>query len=173
MMPLRFQRGLFSTTDCTKLPREIPGLVPSVSDSTQPMPDTCLDHLQEIYLLANSCVVGHPSLAAIRSTRKPIIPDEAKFNGICVDFTRMEVIREGEPIALTAEEFKILKFFLHNQDRDVSRDELLNEVRDHHDFSCLRTVDNHILKLRQKLERSPENPAHFLTTYGVGYRFVR
>jgi len=44
--------------------------------------------------------------AAIRSTRKPIIPDEAKFNGICVDFTRMEVIREGEPIALTAEEFK-------------------------------------------------------------------
>jgi DNA-binding response OmpR family regulator len=111
--------------------------------------------------------------AAIRSTRKPIIPDEAKFNGICVDFTRMEVIREGEPIALTAEEFKILKFFLHNQDRDVSRDELLNEVRDHHDFSCLRTVDNHILKLRQKLERSPENPAHFLTTHRAGYRFVR
>jgi len=70
----------------------------------------------------------------------------------------MEVIREGEPIALTAEEFKILKFFLHNQDRDVSRDELLNEVRDHHDFSCLRTIDNHILKLRQKLGKKPGEP---------------
>ena len=111
--------------------------------------------------------------AAIRSTRQPINHDEARFNGICVDFTTMEVIREGEPIALTAEEFKILKFFLYNQDRDVSREELLNEVRDHHDFSCLRTVDNHILKLRQKLERHPENPAHFLTTYRAGYRFVR
>ena len=75
----------------------------------------------------------------------------------------MEVIREGKPIALTAEEFKILEFFVHNQDRDVSRDELLNEVREHHNFSCLRTVDNHILKLRQKLERNPENPVHFRT----------
>jgi len=111
--------------------------------------------------------------AAIRSTRKPIIHDEAEFDGICVDFTKMEVVREGQPIALTVQEFKILKFFLLNEERDVSRDELLKEALGYYDYPSMRTVDNHILKLRQKLERDPENPAHFLTTYRPGYRFVR
>jgi len=111
--------------------------------------------------------------AAIRGTRKPITHDEAKFGEIFVDFTRMEVTREGQPIALTAQEFKILKSFLHNEERDISRDELLKEALGYHDYPSLRTVDNHILKLRQKLERDPENPRHFLTVHGVGYRFVR
>src|SRR5438477_569020 len=83
----------------------------------------------------------------------------------------MEVSREGHPIALTAQEFKIVKFFLHNEERDVSRDELLKEALGYHDYPSLRTVDNHILKLRQKLERDPENPTHFLTAHRVGYRF--
>jgi DNA-binding winged helix-turn-helix (wHTH) protein len=110
--------------------------------------------------------------AAIRSTRKPIIHDEAEFDGICVDSTTMEVVREGQPIALTAQEFKILKSFLHNEERDVARDELLQEALGYHDYPSLRTVHNHILKLRQKLERDPENPAHFVTTYRAGYRFL-
>jgi len=111
--------------------------------------------------------------AVIRGTRKPIIHDEAEFDGICVDFTKMEVVREGQPIALTAQEFKILKFFLHNEERDVARDELLQEALGYHDYPTLRTIDNHILKLRQKLERDPENPTHFTTTYRAGYRFRR
>jgi DNA-binding response OmpR family regulator len=111
--------------------------------------------------------------SAIRSTRKPIICEEAGFDGIRVDFTRMQVIRKGQPVALTAEEFKILRFFLHNQDRDISRDELLQEALGHNDHPSLRTVDNHILKLRHKLERDPANPHHFQTVYGRGYRFVR
>jgi DNA-binding response OmpR family regulator len=110
---------------------------------------------------------------AIRSTRRPIISEVSEFDGIRVDFTRMEVIREGQPIALTTEEFKILKFFLHNEERDVSREELLQEVRDHHGCSSLRTIDNHILKLRQKLENDPANPIHFRTAFGSGYWFVR
>ena len=111
--------------------------------------------------------------AAIRRIRKPIVHDEAEFDGICVDFTTMEVVREGHPIALTSQEFKILKFFLHNEERDVSRDELLKEALGYHDYPSLRTIDNHILKLRQKLEKDRENPVHFLTTYRTGYRFVR
>ncbi len=110
---------------------------------------------------------------AIRSTRKPTIHDEAEFDGICVDFTKMEIVREGHPIALTAQEFKILKFFLHNEERDVSREELLKEALGYHDYPSMRTVDNHILKLRQKLERDPANPIHFCTAYRAGYKFVR
>lgn len=111
--------------------------------------------------------------AAIRSTRKPITHDAAAFNGICVDFTKMEVVREGQPIPLTAQEFKLLKFFFENQERDISRDELLQDALGYQDYPSRRTVDNHILKLRQKLETDPENPTHFLTKHRTGYRFVR
>ncbi len=50
---------------------------------------------------------------------------------------------------------------------------ILKEASGYHEHPSLRTVDNHILKLRQKLERDPENPTHFLTVHRVGYRFVR
>ena len=85
----------------------------------------------------------------------------------------MGVIREGQPVALTAQEFKTLKFMLQNAERVISRDQLLNEVWGYQNYPSTRTVDNHILKLRQKLERDPANPVHFRTVHGVGYKFVR
>jgi len=111
--------------------------------------------------------------AAIRGTRKPTLHDEADFDGICVDFTTMEVTREGQSSARTAQEFKILRCFRHNESRDVSGDELLREALGYGDYPSTRTVDNHILKLRQKLERDPANPIHFCTVHGAGYKFVR
>ncbi|HXY04382.1 MAG TPA: response regulator transcription factor, partial [Terriglobales bacterium] len=97
----------------------------------------------------------------------------AVFDGISVDFTKMEVTRDGELITLTAQEFKTLKFMVQNAERVITRDELLNEVWGYQNYPTTRTVDNHILKLRQKLERDPANPMHFRTVHGVGYKFVR
>jgi DNA-binding response OmpR family regulator len=85
----------------------------------------------------------------------------------------MEVARRGEPVVLTAQEFKTLKFFVQNAERVITRDELLNEVWGYHNYPTTRTVDNHILKLRQKLEDDPANPIHFRTVHGVGYKFLR
>jgi DNA-binding response OmpR family regulator len=110
---------------------------------------------------------------AIRHTRKTDASDLVTFNGVCVDFARMEATFEGQVVDLTAQEFKMLKFFVHNAERVISRDELLQEAFGYHDYPSSRTVDNHIVKLRQKLERDPANPTHFRTVYGVGYRFVR
>jgi DNA-binding response OmpR family regulator len=110
---------------------------------------------------------------AIRHTRKTDASDLVTFNGVCVDFARMEATLEGQVVELTAQEFKMLKFFVHNAERVISRDELLQEAFGYHDYPSSRTVDNHIVKLRQKLERDPANPTHFRTVYGVGYRFVR
>ena len=84
----------------------------------------------------------------------------------------MEIVREGKTIALTAQEFKTLKFMVQNAERVITRDELLNEVWGYHNYPSTRTVDNHILKLRQKLEKDPANPVHFRTMHGVGYKFV-
>jgi len=111
--------------------------------------------------------------AALRRSTRSGTTEVNAFDGISVDFTKMEVMREGQPIALTAQEFKTLKFMMHNAERVISRDELLNEVWGYQNYPSTRTVDNHILKLRQKLEKDPANPVHFRTVHGMGYKFVR
>jgi DNA-binding response OmpR family regulator len=110
--------------------------------------------------------------AALRRTVRPVATEKFSFEDIFVDFTKMEVIRDGKPLALTAQEFKTLKFMVQNPERVITRDELLNEVWGYHNYPSTRTVDNHILKLRQKLEKDPANPVHFRTIHGVGYKFV-
>ena len=94
------------------------------------------------------------------------------FGRIAVDFARMELTRDGHPIPMTAQEFKILKFFSQNPGRVLSRSELLNEVWGYENYPSTRTVDNHIWKLRLKLEADPANPVHFHTVHGAGYKFV-
>jgi DNA-binding response OmpR family regulator len=110
--------------------------------------------------------------AALRRTVRAGTGDLANFDGISVDFVKMEVNRGGELVVLTAQEFKTLKFLIHNAERVISRDELLNEVWGYQNYPSTRTVDNHILKLRQKLEKDPANPIHFRTVHGMGYKFV-
>ena len=94
------------------------------------------------------------------------------FADVCVNFGKMEVSRAGEPVRLTAQEFKTLKFLMQNAERVISRDELLNEAWGYQHYPTTRTVDNHILKLRQKLEKDPGRPIHFLTIPRAGYKFV-
>ena len=94
------------------------------------------------------------------------------FGDAAVNFSAMEAWRSGEPVALTAMEFKILMYMIRNERRAISRDELLNEVWGYENYPCTRTVDNHILRLRQKFEREPSRPVHFRTVHGFGYKFL-
>jgi two-component system, OmpR family, alkaline phosphatase synthesis response regulator PhoP len=110
--------------------------------------------------------------AALRRTVKPSPGNQFSFDNIQIDCSKMEVLRDGKNVTLTAQEFKTLKFMLQNPERVITRDELLNDVWGYHNYPSTRTVDNHILKLRQKLERDPANPVHFRTVHGVGYKFV-
>jgi DNA-binding response OmpR family regulator len=95
-----------------------------------------------------------------------------RFADCDIDFKKMTVRRGGSPVVLTAHEFKLLKFFTENAERVLTRDVLLNEVWGYNFYPTTRTVDNQILKLRQKLEPDPANPKHLLTIYGAGYKFV-
>jgi DNA-binding response OmpR family regulator len=94
------------------------------------------------------------------------------FGNIIVDFMRMEVVRGHAQIPLTIKEFRTLEFLIKNARRAISRDELLNKVWGYESYPCTRTVDNHILRLRQKLENNPADPAHLVTMHGLGYKFV-
>jgi len=110
--------------------------------------------------------------AAIRRQRKPAPQDTYRFGECEVDFKKMTIQRSGRPVVLTAHEFKLLKFFTDHAERVLTRDVLLNEVWGYNFYPTTRTVDNQILKLRQKLEPDPTNPKHLVTIYGAGYKFV-
>lgn len=94
------------------------------------------------------------------------------FGDVKVNFTKMELERQGVPVQMTSQEFKVLKFMIQNAERVLSREELLNQVWGYRNYPSTRTVDNHILRLRQKLERDSTNPVHFRTVHSAGYKFV-
>jgi len=110
---------------------------------------------------------------ALRHTARPPDVQLVSFDDITADFKKMEIKRDGKVVVLTAQEFKTFQFLVQNADRVISRDELLNEVWGYQNYPSTRTVDNHILKLRQKLEKDPSSPVHFRTVHGMGYKFVR
>jgi DNA-binding response OmpR family regulator len=110
--------------------------------------------------------------AALRRRHKPTAIVTYKFGECEVDFARMSARRAGVPITLTAHEFKLLKYFVENAERVLSREELLNEVWGYNSYPTTRTVDNQILKLRQKLEQNSNEPRYLQTIYGAGYKFV-
>ena len=97
---------------------------------------------------------------------------ELVFGDVRVSFSSMDASCKGEPVQLTRLEFKTLKYFAQNPGRVIARDELLNQVWGYENYPCTRTVDNHILRLRQKLERDACRPCHFRTVHGVGYKFL-
>jgi len=110
--------------------------------------------------------------AAIRRRQKPAVVSTYSFGDCQIDFTKMSARRGGRPITLTAHEFKLLKYFVEHAERVLSREELLNEVWGYNSYPTTRTVDNQILKLRQKLEPDSAEPRYLQTVYGAGYRFV-
>jgi DNA-binding response OmpR family regulator len=113
-----------------------------------------------------------PLDAAKAWLRSPNAGDTFEFGGVTGCFSTMEIHRNGRPVILRSKEFKTLAYLIKNPRRVISRDELLNEVWGYENYPCTRTVDNHILKLRQKLERDPSRPVHFRTVHAAGYKFL-
>jgi len=114
-------------------------------------------------------------LARIRAVLRRSSPNLRRivqFGDITIDFERRSVCRNGENIKMTPAEYNLLTFFVGNPDKPLTRDMILNSVWGYECFPNTRTVDAHVVKLRQKLEVDPVNPRHFLTVHGVGYRFI-
>lgn len=95
-----------------------------------------------------------------------------RFNDIELDFSRFQVTRSGQEVELTTKEFELLRFLVKHRGEVVTREQLLELVWGYDCFPTTRTVDNHILKLRHKLEPDPARPRYILSVYGEGYRFV-
>ena len=89
--------------------------------------------------------------------------------GISLDPERRIALRDGEPVDLTAKEYDIIELLIKNPHRVYSRENLMDLVWGYTYAGDYRTVDVHIRRLREKLERNPAEPEHILTKWGVGY----
>jgi two-component system, OmpR family, alkaline phosphatase synthesis response regulator PhoP len=97
--------------------------------------------------------------------------DLCQFGPVRVDLRGTEAMRDGSPVALSAREFQLLRYFLERPGATLSREELLEQVWGYSGKMFTRTVDVHVAGLRQKLEPEPKQPRFFLTVQGLGYKF--
>jgi DNA-binding response OmpR family regulator len=167
----------FSGRDlCRKIANLIPGLPLIVLSASSDVADKV--HLLEMAADDYLTVPFSPRelvarlRALIRRASRVSPGDVYVFEDVTVDFLKTEITRGGKKVTVTAKEFKTLEFLTKNAKRTISRDELLGKVWGYQDYPCTRTVDNHMMRLRQKLESDPSHPSHFLTVHGLGYKFV-
>jgi two-component system alkaline phosphatase synthesis response regulator PhoP len=116
-------------------------------------------------------------LARVKAVLRRVSPPSAtpeiyRFSDVEVNIRSNEVRRAGAPVELSSKEFALLTYFVAHPAETLSRDRLLDEVWGYENYPNTRTVDTHILHLRQKLEPNPEEPRLFLTVHGSGYKFV-
>ena len=116
-------------------------------------------------------------LARVKSVLRPtaVLPkdkEQQSFADVEVDLRRCRVLRSGKALDISSKEFDLLKYFICHSGETLSRDRLLEDVWGYENYPTTRTVDTHLVRLRQKLEPDPEQPQYFLTVHGTGYRFV-
>lgn len=95
-----------------------------------------------------------------------------RFSDVEVNIRSNEVRRAGRPVELSSKEFALLAYFVSHPAETLSRDRLLDAVWGYENYPNTRTVDTHIVHLRQKLEPNPEEPRFIITVHGTGYKFV-
>ncbi len=107
-----------------------------------------------------------------RAQTVPREQERFSFGDVDIDLKTHQVRRAGKAIELSSKEIALLKYFLCHPGETVSRDRLLDQVWGYDRYPTTRTVDVHIVRLRQKLEPNPEEPRFILTVHGIGYKFV-
>jgi len=161
---------------CKKIANRIPGLPLVILSTCSDVPDKVLllemgaDDYVTIPFSPRELVAR---LGAVIRRASRLNPEGMYvFADVIVDSYKTEVTRGGEQITVTRKEFKTLEFLTKNAQRVISREELLEKVWGYDNYPCTRTVDNHMLRLRQKLESDPSHPLHILTVHGLGYKFM-
>ncbi len=107
-----------------------------------------------------------------RAPSRPPSQDIHQFGALRVDLRGTEVTKNGKPVNLSAREFQLLRYFVEHAGATIPRNELLKEVWGYSTETFTRTVDVHIVSLRQKLEEDPKHPQMILTIPGLGYKFA-
>jgi two-component system alkaline phosphatase synthesis response regulator PhoP len=107
-----------------------------------------------------------------RATKHVVEIETYAFGEIELNFKKYEAKKDGNEIELSPREFELLKYFIQHRGETITRDQLLDDVWGYENYPFTRTVDNHIAKLRQKIEQVPAEPKYIITVHRVGYRFL-
>jgi DNA-binding response OmpR family regulator len=107
-----------------------------------------------------------------RATKQVADSESFTFGEVELNFKKYVARKNGQPLDLSAREFEILRYLIRRRGEIVTRDQLLDEVWGYDSMPVTRTVDNHIAKLRQKIEQDPSQPQHIITVHRIGYRFI-
>jgi DNA-binding response OmpR family regulator len=111
--------------------------------------------------------------AHLRRAAKQVVElDNFTFGDVEVNFKKYAARKGGQALELSAREFEILRYLIRHRGEIVTRDQLLDEVWGYDSSPFTRTVDNHIARLRQKIEPCPSEPQHIVTVHRLGYRFI-
>lgn len=111
--------------------------------------------------------------AHLRRAAKQVVEVERfTFGDVELNFKKYVARKGGRALELSAREFEILRYLIRHRGEIVTRDQLLDEVWGYESSTITRTVDNHIARLRQKIESNPSEPQHIITVHRLGYRFI-
>jgi DNA-binding response OmpR family regulator len=111
--------------------------------------------------------------AHLRRAAKQVVEIESfAFGDVELNFKKYTARKDGQALDLSPREFEILRHLIRHRGEIVTRDQLLDEVWGYNNTPVTRTVDNHIAKLRQKIELNPSEPQHIITVHRLGYRFI-
>ena len=130
------------------------------------------DYLTKPFSLPELLARVRALLRRSTSPDEPALPDALSFGDVHLDFVQYVATRAGTEVHLTAKEFALMRYLAAHPGAAIRRDVLIRHVWGEDVFPTNRTVDTHVLSLRNKLEADPARPRHLLTVHGVGYRFV-
>jgi DNA-binding response OmpR family regulator len=100
------------------------------------------------------------------------LPDQYTFGDVVANFSASTIHKKGIPVPLTSTEMTILRLLAERRNEVVSREQIMNMVWGYDFYPDSRTVDTHILNLRNKLETNPRKPKYIVTVHGLGYKFT-
>ena len=114
-------------------------------------------------------------IKALLRRAQPAVPgiEEYSFGNVIMNLKKMEVLKKGEAVKMSATEYKILKYFVEHEGEVITRDKFLDDVWGYDAFPTTRTVDNYILSIRKKIEDDPSSPEHIVTVHTAGYKFIK
>jgi DNA-binding response OmpR family regulator len=98
---------------------------------------------------------------------------DIEFDDVKISFDKYEAYKNEQDLDLSPREFEIIRLFVEHEGETVTREEFLKDVWGYTNFPLTRTVDNHIAKLRQKIEDDADHPKHIITVHRMGYKFLR
>ncbi len=167
-----------------KLDKDVPVLVLSArtlsEDRTVAFDAGCDQYMSKPFALpellsrVRNLIERHPidATAPPQTTPRDDLPDVHEFSGVKIDFARFQLTAKGQSHDLTTMEVQLLRYFLANEGKVLSRGQILDDVWGSDSNVTTRTIDNFVLRLRKFIEPNPAAPRHILSVRGTGYRFL-